>query len=155
VTSSTDTVTVSLVKAAKLNALRAGPTAQAYMAANENYVYVGTNQDPFAVQVQRTNLTHQVQTARTSPQAQVSAITSDFYGNVTVTYGGVPNGTAGSVQFDINGNSLGTPTTNVYMLNTSAALQTSSLPTTDSLSAARMQIRPRTTPAAAQSPTGN
>jgi len=156
VTSSTDTVTVSLVKAVPLAALRGGLNTSTYMAANENYIYVATNDYTWAVRIQRTNLTHQVQTAGVSPPASVSAITSDFYGNVTVTFGGTTtNGTAGSLQFDINGNSIGTSTSNEYMLNTSAALQTSSLPTTDALPAARMQIRPRQTPAAVQSTTGN
>jgi len=154
VSSSSDAITVTLVKPVLVHGLRGGAGTSTYMAGNENYIYVATNIYPWAVRVQRTNLTHQVQTAQATPQADVTAITSDYYGNVTVTFGGPPNGTAGSLQFDINGNSLGTPTTNVYMLNTSAALQTSSLPTTDAFPAARMQIRPRQAPAAVQ-PTGN
>jgi len=154
VTSSTDTVTVSFVKFVSMRLL-GGSGTTVFMAGNENYIYVGTSVYPFAVRIQRTNLSHLVQTAQVSPEADVTAITSDFYGNVTVTFGGATNHTAGSLQFDINGNSLGTPTTNVYMLNTSAALQTSSLPTTDAFPAARMQIRPRQAPAAVQSTPGN
>jgi len=150
VTSSTDTVTVTLVKAVPLPELTGGSTALAYMAANVNYVYVGTNVSTWAVRVQRTNLTHIVETTGVSPAAAVSAITSDYYGNMTVTFGGAPGGTAGSLQFDINGNSLGTLSSNDYMLNTSAALQTDSLPTTDTFAAARMHIWPRRAPAAAE-----
>jgi len=66
VTSSTDTVTVSLVKAVKLGIV-GGAGTSAYMAANANYIYVGTSAFPFAVRIQRTNLSHLVNTAQATP----------------------------------------------------------------------------------------
>jgi hypothetical protein len=83
VTSSSDTTIVTLGKTVPLTAL-VGGTVTTYMAANARYLYIGTSSSPQAVQVQKSNL-KVLEGGIVS--GNVSSITSDAYGFVTVTQG--------------------------------------------------------------------
>src|SRR5262249_26687424 len=90
VTSSTDTITIKLTRKIPLP-LTGGSTALCSMAANNGFLFIGTDQSPQAVRVQKNNLA--VTTiGGFSPPINVSSITTDKYGYVTVTFGGFTNG---------------------------------------------------------------
>ena len=143
VTSSFDTTTVTLFKTVSLP-LTGGATATTSMAANNGFLFIGTNQSPFAYRVQKSNLSI-VQVGGFSPPINVSSITSDKYGFVTVTFGGsVINDFNGNYQFGPNGESVGDGGGAWFMLNTSVALSTGTLPpTTNAFPAERLVVRPK------------
>ena len=85
ITSSFDTVTVSLFKTVSLP-IMGGTSARASMAANANFVFIGTNQSPNVIILKKSNYTF-VGAGGFSPPINVDAITSDKYGYVTVSYG--------------------------------------------------------------------
>ena len=80
-----DTVTSSLFKTVILP-LTGGNATVASMAANAKFLYVGTNQDELAVQLQKSNLAI-TRFGGVSGPYNVTAITADQYGFVTVTWG--------------------------------------------------------------------
>jgi hypothetical protein len=75
VTPSTDVVTVKLARSMALP-LGGGAGTETFMAANQKYLYVGTNRSPFAVQIRKRDLAV-VQVGGFSPPISVSGITSD------------------------------------------------------------------------------
>jgi hypothetical protein len=85
VSSSTDTVTVTLKKTISLP-LVGGATVTASMAANQSYVYLGTNQSLVAVSVSRSTGAVSTLGAFSEP-IPVTEITANSYGYVTITYG--------------------------------------------------------------------
>ena len=88
---SDDTITVSLFKTVTLP-LTGGAATVAYMAANPTFLYIGTNQDESAVQVTKKTLAL-TQIGEFSGM-NISAITADAYGYITLTWGtsGGPSG---------------------------------------------------------------
>jgi hypothetical protein len=85
VTSQSDTVSVTLLKTVDLP-LTGGSTAVVSMAANPGFLLIGTDQSPQAVEVKKSNLSV-TQLGGFSPPINVTAITADQYGYVTVTQG--------------------------------------------------------------------
>lgn len=125
VTSSDDTVTVTFVKSVTLP-LTGGTNAKTYMAADYGFLFIGTDQSPFAVRVQKSNLAV-TQIGGFSPPVNVSSITSDQYGYVTVTFGGITGGNNGIYQYNPQGIFVGDGGGAEFMLSTSNGLTTANL----------------------------
>jgi len=142
VTSSYDTAVVTLTKTVSLP-LIGGSTALCSMAANTGFLFIGTDQSPQAVRVQKSNLAV-TQVGGFSPPINVSSITVDKYGYVTVTFGGFTSGESGNYQFGPNGQGVGDGGGAWFMLNTGAGLSTTTLPAAGYLPASRMVVRPKT-----------
>jgi hypothetical protein len=100
VTDSSDTVTVTLKHTVTLP-LTGGSTASCSMAANKLFLFIGTDQSPQGVEVQKSNL-NVIKVGGFSPPINVTAITSDQYGYVTVTQG-TPGGESGFYLFGPDG----------------------------------------------------
>ena len=131
-----DTVTVRLINSAALS-LVGGAKAKAFIAANEHYLYVGTNFSDVALQIHKSDLSA-TQVGGFSPPVKVSAITTDGYGNVTITFGDFTSGASGSFVYAADGGSLEDGGGANFMLNTVTGVSTSTLPTSDaSVQAAR------------------
>jgi hypothetical protein len=91
------------------------------MAANANFLYIGTNQDQLAVQVKKSNFAI-TQFSEVSGPYNVTSITADQYGFVTVTWG---KG-AGFHVINKNGQAQDGGGGDLFMLNTSVAILPSS-----------------------------
>jgi len=87
VTSSSDTVSVTLAKTVSLPPLVGGTKAATFMAANGKFLFIGTNQSTQAVRVTKNNLSVTA-LGGFSPPINVTSITVDEYGYVTVTQDG-------------------------------------------------------------------
>jgi len=126
ITASFDTIAVTLTNTVQLS-LTGGASVVCSMAANNGYLFIGTNQSPQAVRVQKSNLS--VQTiGGFSPPINVTSITSDKYGYVTVTFGGFTSGEDGFYTFGPNGQGAGDGGGAWFMLTSDAGVSTSSLP---------------------------
>lgn len=86
VSSSFDTAVVTLYATVSLSPLVGGDSVTTYMAANPNYLYIGTSLSPNAVSVTKSNL-EVSELGGFSPPLDVTSISSDQYGFVTVTQG--------------------------------------------------------------------
>jgi hypothetical protein len=133
-----DHVTVSLKSSITLP-LTGGSGTKTYLAADNNYLFVGTNQSSFALKVQKSDLTS-TQIGGFSPPINVSSITSDAYGYVTVTFGNI-GGSNGFYVFNPNGAMTEDGGGADYMVSNSNGLTTANLVTTGASPATRMQIR--------------
>lgn len=138
VSASFDTVNVSLSSSVSLP-LTGGSSAKAYMAADNSYLFIGTNQSSFALKVQKSNLSFN-QIGGFSPPINVSSITSDAYGYVTVTFGGV-TGSNGFYAYGPNGSLVEDGGGANFMVNTDNGLSTANLAATGASPASRMQVR--------------
>jgi hypothetical protein len=120
VSSSSDTTVVTLYKTVSLAPLVGGDSVTTYMAANTRYLYIGTSQSPNAVSVNKSNLKVS-ELGGFSPPIDVTSITSDEYGYVTVTQGSAFSvyGPNGSFEEDGGGTQ--------FMLGTTQAVPASSL----------------------------
>jgi hypothetical protein len=116
-----DSVSTSLFKTVTLPLTGGSPTI-ASMGANAKFVYIGTNQDQMAVQLQKSNFAI-TQFSEVSGPYNVTSITADQYGFVTVTWG---NG-AGFEVIDKNGRAQVGGGGNSFMLNTSVATSPSAV----------------------------
>ncbi len=143
VTSSFDTTTVTLLKTVSLP-LTGGSGAVAYMAANNGYLFIGTNLSTSAVRVQKSNLALE-SIGGFSPPINVSSITTDKYGFVTVAFGDSIEGSGnnGFVQFGPDGNGVGDGGGAWFMLSTDQALTTATLPTTNVFPTEKLQVHPK------------
>jgi hypothetical protein len=112
ISGSNDSITVVLTDTVALP-LIGGTSTTASVAANSGHLYIGTNKSPQAVAVVKKTLAF-TQIGGFSPPINVSSITADEYGFVTVTFGSF-NGTSngfyvygpdGSVQGDGGGASF-------------------------------------------------
>lgn len=123
-----DSVTITLTKTVQLP-LVGGTGASCFMAANSGFLFIGTNQSAQAVSVKKDNFAV-TQLFEGAVGVNVSSITADKYGDVTVTQGnGVGDppvfafsvfGPNGELEEDGGGAS--------YLLNTITGLSTSTLP---------------------------
>jgi hypothetical protein len=142
ITSSDDTVSVTLFKTVSLP-LTGGTTAITSMAANTKFLFIGTDQGEQAVMVQKSNLAvTKVGIYIVGPN--VTSITADQYGYVTVTQGDFttfPNGftvfgPTGAAQEDGGGAD--------FMLSTTAGVSTANLPPSNDDPSQRLGVRPKT-----------
>jgi hypothetical protein len=116
-----DSVSAALFKTVALP-LTGGTATEASMAANSNFLYIGTNQDQLAVQVKKSNFAI-IQFSEVSGPYNVTSITADQYGFVTVTWGkGV-----GFYVINKNGQAQDGGGGDLFMLNTSVAILPSSV----------------------------
>jgi hypothetical protein len=122
VTSTYDTTVVTLDKTVSLSQLVGGASVTTYMAANNKYLYIGTSSSPQAVQVQKSNL-KVLEGGIVS--GNVSAITSDAYGFITVTQG------TDFVVYDPDGSYVEDGGGTDFMLGTTQAVPASQLLTGD------------------------
>jgi hypothetical protein len=143
ISSSFDTTTVTLAKTVSLP-LTGGSGVVTSMGANSKFLYIGTDQSPQAVRVSKSNFAV-ITISGFSPPINVTSITADQYGYVTVTQAGAftlygPNG-----EFEEDGG--GTQ----FMLGTTQALPASLLLNGDPLDGGpRRGYKLKTTP-----PSGN
>jgi hypothetical protein len=140
VTSSNDTVTVTLTRSVKLP-LTGGNSANCFLAATPTILFIGTDQGDQAVEVKKASLSvTPVSVYIVGPP--VTNITIDKYGYVTVTQGNFssfPNGfsvfnSVGQAQEDGGGAD--------FMLETTMGLSTSSLPLATAHLSERLAERP-------------
>jgi hypothetical protein len=128
ITPPNDSVTITLTKTVQLP-LVGGTGASCFMAANSGFLFIGTNRSAQAVSVKKTNFAV-TQLFVGAVGVNVSSITSDKYGDVTVTQG---NGVGdppvfGFAVFGPNGELESDGGRASYMLNTTTGLSTSTLP---------------------------
>ncbi len=135
VTADTDMVVVTLARTVTLP-LTGGSTALVSMAANNSFLFIGTNLSSEAMEVRKSNFTI-TQIGGFSPPSNVTSITSDEYGYVTVTQGDVFTvlGPDGLLQEDGGGTD--------FMLGTTQALSSSVLLGSGDHSTPQLGIRPK------------
>jgi len=127
VTATFDTVTVTLSKTVSLPLLIGGSSALSSMAANKNFLFIGTNQSPNGLELQKGTFTI-TPIGGFVPPINVTAISADRYGYVTVTFGNFGGGESGFAVFGPDGalrEDGGGPS---FMLNTVQAVLPSTLP---------------------------
>jgi hypothetical protein len=144
VSSTYDTATVTLSKTVILP-LIGGSTALCSMAANNGFLFIGTDQSPQAVRVQKNNFTV-TQLPGFSPPINVTAITADKYGYVTVTQGGFAGGNNAFTVYGPNGNLQEDGGGADFMLNTVTAVSTTTLPKSSVNPAQRLGVTPKAVP---------
>lgn len=120
-----DAVTVTLFKTVILP-LTGGSSTVSSMAANQKFLYLGTNQDGFAVQIKKNTFAIS-QYAEISGAATVEAITADHYGFITTTWI-TSSGSAGFNVIDPNGLVQEGGGGSQFMLNTVQAVRPTTLP---------------------------
>jgi hypothetical protein len=141
VSASSDTITVTLLKSVSLP-LVGGSTALCSMAANNGFLFIGTDQSPQGVRVQKNNLSI-TQIGGFSPPINVTSITTDKYGYVTVTFGGFVSGENGFYTFGPNGQGVGDGGGAWFMLSTVAGLSTTTLPSSDFMPPLPLVVKPK------------
>lgn len=141
VTSSWDTVTVTPTRSVILP-LIGGPTALCSMAANNGYLFIGTDQSPQAVQVQKSTLA-MTQVGDFFPPINVTSITADKYGYVNVTFGGFVGGDNGVYQVGPDGKLVGSGGGAWFMLDTLRGLSTATLPLAGTDPTVNLQVHPK------------
>jgi len=139
ITSSFDTTAITLIKSVALP-LTGGSAASCFMAGNVGYLFVGTDQSPFAVRVQKNNYAVS-EIGGFSPPVNVSSITSDPYGFITVTFGGFLSGESGFYQFNPNGEGVADGGGAWFMLNSFLGVSTNTLPASDALPDRSLWVR--------------
>ena len=99
-----------------------GLNAHTYMAANAHYLFIGTDQDPYAVRVNAVSYVVSKAPGPTPP-TKVSSITADDYGYVDVTFGSL--GGSGAVRaYDSAGTDLGLTSGEAFKLGSGQGLST-------------------------------
>lgn len=126
VSAADDTVTVTLSRTISLP-LVGGSGVQASMAANNSYLYMGTNKSPQAASV-RLGFWTVTSIGGFSPPIPVASINSDSYGYVTVTFGAPSSPFSGFYVFGPTGASQEDGGGAEFMLNTSNAVAPAALP---------------------------
>jgi hypothetical protein len=124
---SSGNVSMTLSKVVSLP-LNGSSNARASMAANAKFLYIGTDENPEAVRVQKSNFAV-TQVPGFSTPSFVSAITADKYGHVTVAWGSFSgSGPDGFFAFDANGAAIEEGGGGALLLNTTQAVLPSTLP---------------------------
>lgn len=120
-----DAITVTLFKTVILP-LTGDSSTVSSMAANPKFLYLGTNQDGFAVQLKKSTFAIS-QYAEISGPATVESITADHYGFITTTWK-TSSGATGFNVIDPNGLVQEGGGGSQFMLNTVQAVQPTTLP---------------------------
>ncbi len=122
---STAATTISQIKKISLP-LAGGATAHASMAANAGYLYVGTDLSPQAVQVKKSGWVVTI-LGTFSPPLNVTAITANSYGYVTITQGSM-FGSNGFITYGPSGAGLEEGGGPEFVLDTMNAVVPEQLP---------------------------
>jgi hypothetical protein len=141
ISSSFDTVAVTLFKTISLP-LTGGSTAVSSMAANPRYLFIGTDQSPQGVEVKKSTGAVTL-IGGFSPPINVTSITSDQYGYVTVTQGSFGGGESGFYVFGPTGGGAEDGGGADFMVGTTNAVSTATLPTSDHFPSERLVVRPK------------
>lgn len=138
VSASSDAVTVTLARTVSLP-LTGGSTAACFMAANTKFLFVGTSVTSYAVEVNKRTLAI-TNVGGFSPPINVTSITSDQYGYVTVTQAGgfTVLGPDGSLREDGGGTD--------FMLGTTQAVSGSTLLGASAQPQRPLIVRPKAQP---------
>jgi hypothetical protein len=120
-----DAVTVTFSQAISLP-LVGGTSVQTSMAANNQFLFVGTTRSPQGVEINKRNFSV-TQVGGFSPPINVSAITADQYGYVTMSFGSFNGGENGFYVFGPDGNLQEDGGGSQFMLNTVQAVLPSTL----------------------------
>jgi hypothetical protein len=143
VSSTSDTVTVTLTRTVSLPTLTGGSTAACSMAATQTVLFIGTNQGQQAVEVKKSTLAvTPVSVYIVGPP--VTSITVDKYGYVTVTQGNFTSGANGFSVFNSTGAAQEDGGGADFMLDTTAATSTANLPPSTAHLSERLATRPVT-----------
>jgi len=143
VSSTSDTVKVTLIKSVSLPTLTGGITATCSMAATPTLLFIGTNQGEQAVYVKKSNFSvTPVGLYIIGPP--VTSITVDKYGYVTVTQGDFTSGTNGFTVFNSTGAAEEDGGGAEFMLDTTAATSTANLPPSTTHLSERLATHPVT-----------
>jgi hypothetical protein len=138
VSSSFDTTVVTFLKTVSLKQLVGGSDVTTYMAANPKYLFIGTSLSPNAVSVAKGNL-KVAELGGFSPPIDVTSITSDQYGFVTVTQG------SAFTVYDPNGSYVEDGGGTQFMLGATQAVPASSLLIGDFTPHVRVKPKPPNT----------
>ena len=126
ITPSSDAVSVTLSKTISLPLLGGG-SALASMASNNKFLFIGTNHSQPVVELDKSTFKISQFGGFSSP-IHVSAITTNKYGYVTVTFGSFdPSKVSGNIEFRPDGTAVGVGGGAWFMLNTSQAVLPSTL----------------------------
>lgn len=125
ITTTFDTVTVTLSRTIRLP-LVGGATVQTSMAANKLFLFIGTNRTTNAVEINKRSFSI-TQLGGFSPPINVSAITADKYGYVTLSFGSFRGFDNAFIVVDPNGSSVEDGGGSQLMLNTVQAVVPSTL----------------------------
>ncbi len=122
-----DFVSTSLVNTISLP-LIGGANVKSYMAADKDFLFIGTSLSQSAVKVAKSDLTLQSLGGFSGPAPiYVSSATTNKYGFVVVTFSDDSGKFTGFYSFDPNGNSTGDGGGANYLLGTSTGLTTADL----------------------------
>ena len=121
ISGSNDSITVVLTKTVALP-LIGSTSAKASMAANKGYLYLGTNESPQALMVSKKTLAF-TQVGGFSPPVNVSSITADQYGYVTITFGSFNGTNNGFYVFGPDGSGEGDGGGAAFTVGTAQAVQ--------------------------------
>ncbi|MEP6899135.1 MAG: hypothetical protein ABI870_11435 [Rhodanobacter sp.] len=140
VSSPYDQITVNLTGTLSLP-LVGGAGAVSYIAANKGFLFTGTSRSQEAVRIEKDNLSI-TELGGFSPPINVSSITADKYGFVTVNFGG-SSGFGGFYAFDPSGNFDEDGGGNDLVAGNANGISIGSLAANGAsgISASRMQIR--------------
>lgn len=141
VTAGGDTVSVTLAKTITLP-LTGGSNALTSMGGNDLFLFIGTSLSPQAVRVQKSNLAI-TQLGGFSPPLDVTSITADNYGYVTVTQGDFNSGESAFSLYGPNGEEQEDGGGSDFQLNTRVAAVPSTFPTSDASLEQRLGVRPK------------
>jgi len=122
-----DTVTVKLTGTVKLP-LVGGATARCSMAGNANYIYIGTDQSPFAVALAKGSLAMS-EIGGFSNDPTVASITTNDAGDIVVAFGADAGGPGGIVVLGPDGQFLEDGGGAYFTLTSTQGLSTKDLPT--------------------------
>ncbi len=123
----TGTISMTLSKVVTLP-LNGSSNAKASMAANAKFLYIGTDENPTAMRVQKNNLAVTPVYGFSTPSF-ISAITTDRYGHVTVVWGSFTgSGPVGFYAFDATGAAVEAGGGGQLVLGTTQAVLPSTLP---------------------------
>jgi hypothetical protein len=128
------TVAVNLTSTVPLP-LTGGTGSNTFVAADDGYLFIGTDQSPFAVRVDKSDLSFG-EIGGFEPAADVSSITANDKGYVTVTFGDT-----GFYAYDPNGYLDEDGGGAEYVVNSSSGLTTGTTSTTNLFAVPRLHVK--------------
>jgi len=121
ITTDTDTVTITLSRTITLDLVGGTNPHSAQMAANKQFLFIGTDQSPTAVQINKRNFTITTLGGFTPP-LNVFGIFGDPYGYVTLSFGSFRTHSNDFIVVGPSGSVVETGAVSQFMLNTVQAV---------------------------------